>query len=137
VSCTKVRARTSFVASYGVLSSSLRSSSILTSPNIDVCGPGAHGIACDEATLDQLVGILAHNFAVLARSRLRLVCVNYKEGGAAVTLLGHETPLQTTGETGTAPTPEPAVLDLLHDLVGAHPKHLLGVAPITALHGIR
>ena len=40
----------------------------------------------DEAALDELVRVLAHDLAVLARARLRLVRVHHQEGGAAVRL---------------------------------------------------
>lgn len=56
-------------------------------PDVDVCGAGAHGHTRDQAALDQLVGVVAHDFAVLARPRLTLISVHHQVGWAAIRYL--------------------------------------------------
>jgi hypothetical protein len=54
------------------------------SSNIDVGGSGVHGTPSDEAALDQLVWVLAHNLAVLAGSGLTLIGVDDQVAGLTV-----------------------------------------------------
>ena len=53
-------------------------------PDINVSGPGAHCTAGHEATLDQLVRVVTHDFTVLARARLAFVSVHHEVLGAPV-----------------------------------------------------
>ena len=53
-------------------------------PDVDVGGGGVHGAADDEAALDELVRVLAHDLAVLAGSGLALVGVDDEVAGFGV-----------------------------------------------------
>jgi hypothetical protein len=61
------------------------------------------------------VRILAHDLAILAGSWLRLVSIDDEEGRAAVSVLGHEGPLEARGEASSATATEARVLDVLND----------------------
>ena len=62
----------------GLVDGVLQDGSLLVelATDVDVGGSGVHGAAGNEAALDQLVGVLAHNLAVLAGARLTLVGVD-------------------------------------------------------------
>mmetsp|Transcript_20402 Transcript_20402/g.42802 ORF Transcript_20402/g.42802 Transcript_20402/m.42802 type:complete len:518 (+) Transcript_20402:466-2019(+) len=102
-------------------------------PDVDVGGPRPHGVPGQQAPLDQLVRVLPHDLAVLARPRLGLVGVHHQEARTPVARLGHEAPLQAGREARPAAAAEPRVFDFLDDPVGAHVHDLLGqvvVAPL-------
>mmetsp|Transcript_35252 Transcript_35252/g.64064 ORF Transcript_35252/g.64064 Transcript_35252/m.64064 type:complete len:454 (-) Transcript_35252:330-1691(-) len=75
--------------------------------NIDVGRPGPHSEPGDETALHQLVGVLAHDLAVLASARLGLIGVYHQEAGATIVVLGHKRPLQAGRETSTSAATEP------------------------------
>jgi hypothetical protein len=52
--------------------------------DVDVGGGGVHGAASNEAALDELVGVLAHNLTVLAGAGLALVGVDDEVAGLVV-----------------------------------------------------
>ena len=54
------------------------------SADVDVGGASTHGAAGDEAALDELVGVVAHDFAVLAGPRLAFIGVDDEVLGSAV-----------------------------------------------------
>merc|ERR1719295_45124 len=105
------------------------------SSGVNVCGPCAHGTSCDQASFNQLVGVVTHNLSVLASSWLSFVCVNDEVLWSAVVWLVHEGPLHARGEAGAAPTPQTAHFDLVDDPVGALVHDLLSLVPVTPLHG--
>jgi hypothetical protein len=57
-------------------------------------------VAREEATLDELVGVVPHDFPVLAGAGLSLVRVDDKVVGTAVGRFRHKGPLETGGEPG-------------------------------------
>jgi hypothetical protein len=54
------------------------------STDVDVSGGGVHGTAGDETALDELVWVLAHDFAVFAGSGLTLIGVDDQVAGLGV-----------------------------------------------------
>lgn len=81
--------------------------------DVNVSGTGAHGFAGDQTALDQLVRVVAHNLAVLARARLALVGVDDQVTRTAVRRLVHEAPLHPAGESGTSSPPQTRFLHLI------------------------
>lgn len=82
--------------------------------------------------------VLPHDLAILAGTRLTLVGVdNQVSGGVALfpTLGVHERPLHSTGETGTTTSSKARRLDLGNDPIVSLGNHLLGLVPVTVLHG--
>lgn len=74
-------------------------------PNIDIRRRRVHGSASDEAALDELMRVAAHDLAVLARPRLALVRVHDEVPRSLVFLppgLVHEGPLEARREASTA-----------------------------------
>ncbi len=57
-------------------------------------------MAREEATLDELVRVMPHDFPVLAGAGFSLVRVDDKVMGTAVGRLRHKGPLETGGEPG-------------------------------------
>mmetsp|Transcript_19033 Transcript_19033/g.34542 ORF Transcript_19033/g.34542 Transcript_19033/m.34542 type:complete len:220 (+) Transcript_19033:994-1653(+) len=102
--------------------------------NVNVCRASAHCVTSEEASLHKLVRVLPHDLAVLAGTRFGFVCVDHQERRAAVRSLGHEGPLETARESGSATASEARVLDLLHHPVRAHPHDILGAVPVSAEH---
>merc|ERR1711973_503242 len=105
------------------------------SSDVNVSGPCAHSTSCDQASFNQLVGVVTHNLSVLASSWLSFVCVDDEVLWSAVVWLVHEGPLHARGEAGAAPTPQTAHFDLVDDPVGALVHDLLCLVPVTPLHG--
>ena len=56
------------------------------STNVDVGGGSVHSTSSNEAALDELVGVLAHNLAVLAGSGLTLIGVDNEVAGLGIVL---------------------------------------------------
>jgi hypothetical protein len=92
---------------------------------------GPHRIGGDQATFDQMMRIVPHDLAVLARSGLRLVGIDDEIGRARVAL-GHERPLETGREARATAPPQPRGLDLVDDPIVALVHDALGVVPETA-----
>src|SRR5690606_22913790 len=74
--------------------------------DIDVGGDRAHGEAGDQTTFHERVGVVSHDVAVLAGAGLRCVRIDDEIARAPDALLGHERPLQTGREAGTATAAE-------------------------------
>lgn len=82
------------------------------------------------------MGILPQDLTVLAGARLALISVhNEVLGPAIIPVALHKAPLESTGETGATPPPEPGLLNLVQDPVGALEHNLLGLVPVTTLEG--
>ena len=56
------------------------------SSDVDVCGGGVHSTPGDEAALDELVGVLAHDLTVLAGSGLSLIGIDNEITGLCIVL---------------------------------------------------
>lgn len=119
--------------------------------DVDVGGRGVHGAARNEAALDELVRVLAHNLTILACSRLTLIGVDNEVSwfGVLIPVLEvherleevrpyvspancfgtasssrtkeHTYPFQTRGETSTTSTPQSRSLNLRDNL--QHTQH--------------
>src|SRR5690606_11849591 len=100
--------------------------------DVDVAVGRAHADAGEQAALDQLVRIVAHDLPVLAGAGLALVGVDHEVDRAAVGLLGHERHLEPGREAGAAAPAQPRLLDLLDDPVAALGDQLLGAVPVAA-----
>ena len=87
--------------------------------DVDVGGVGPHGETGNQATLDQRVRVVAHDFPVLAGAGFGFVGVDDKVSGPAVIALRHEAPFQPRRKPGAAPAPESAALDPVNDGFGA------------------
>merc|ERR1719447_502769 len=105
------------------------------SSDVDVAGPGSHGGAGDQAAFNQSVRVVPHDLAILASSWLALVSIDHQVLGAAVIWLVHEAPLEAAGEASTTPASQTAGLDLVNDPLATLLHDLLGLVPLTALHG--
>lgn len=114
--------------------------------DVDVRRASVHCVSGDQATLNQSVGLLADDFAILrltsphlahlAGTGLRLITIHAEEVGTTVLgHLGHEAPLQTGGEGSASTATKTGRLDICNDLVGTHLHKLLRLIPEAALHG--
>eukprot|EP01139_Manchomonas_bermudensis_P011216 Amastigsp_a342364_35.p2 type:complete len:301 gc:universal Amastigsp_a342364_35:929-27(-) len=101
--------------------------------HVDVRGLGAHRKARNETPLDELVRVMTHDLAVLARPGLALVGVDDKVLGAPVVGLQHERPLEPGGEPSTATATEPRLLDLVEEPLGSLLNELFGLVPVAPL----
>ncbi len=70
--------------------------------HIDVANMRAHREGGDEAALDQLVRIVAHDVAILAGAGFGFVRVDHQVMGTAIRLLRHEGPFEAGREAGAA-----------------------------------
>ena len=68
---------------------------------VDVAGVRAHREGGDQAALDEGVGVVAQDFAILAGAGLRFVGIDDEVGGARV-FLWHERPFEAGREAGAA-----------------------------------
>ena len=100
---------------------------------VNVGSASAHRSAGDQTALDELVRIVTHDLAVLARARLALIGIYDQVLGPAVRRLVHEAPLETAGKAGAAAATQARDLHLVDDPVGALEQDLFGLVPI-ALH---
>merc|ERR1719400_1763539 len=105
------------------------------SSDVDVTSPGTHSGTSNQAALHQGVRVVAHDLTILASSWLAFIGIDNQVFGAAVIRFVHEAPLETTGESSTAPSPEPARLDLIYDPLAPLLHNLLGLVPLASLHG--
>ena len=103
--------------------------------HIDVGGMGAHGEGGQKAALDQMMGVVAQDLAVLAGARLGLVGIDHQIMGPSVVFLGHEGPFQTGRKTGAATAAQARFLHLLDNPVAALVDDRLGVVPRAACPG--
>lgn len=87
--------------------------------DVDVGGGAVHGATGDQTSLEQLVGVLAHNLTVLAGSGLTLIGVDDQVAGLGVlvpVLEVHERPLHARGETSSTTATETRGLDFRDNL---------------------
>jgi hypothetical protein len=91
--------------------------------DIDVAGGGGDRIAADGAPLDELVGVVLHQQAVLEGARLRLVGVADEVLGLVLPLRD-EAPLQAGREAGAAAPAQARLLHFVDDRVGLHLERL-------------
>jgi hypothetical protein len=82
------------------------------------------------------VRILPHNFTIFARSRLGLIRVHNEEAGSTVTLLGHETPLESGWKSRSSASTKTRVFDFLYDPIGSHVHDFFGEMIISSLEGV-
>lgn len=70
----------------GLVDSPLENGSFLVkfTTDVDVSGVGVHGTADDEATFDELLGVFAHDFTILAGSGLTLIGIDDEVTGSGV-----------------------------------------------------
>ncbi len=89
----------------------------------------AHGAAGDQASLDQEMRIVAHDFAVFAGARFGFVGIDDEVVRPLAQRLGHERPLQTGREAGAATPAQARSLDVVDDCPAALFQNLLGAVP--------
>merc|ERR1712242_461281 len=97
--------------------------------------PGTHGSAGHKAALNKGVGVMPHDFTILACSRLSFVSVDHQILGSAITGLVHEAPLHSRWKTGPTASSEAACLNLVDDPVRPLLHDLLGLVPLAPGHG--
>ncbi len=85
--------------------------------NVNVGSAGAHGTSRDQTALDELVRIVTHDLAILARARLALVGIDHQILWSTVRRLVHEAPLESGREAGATATSQTRGLDLVDDPV--------------------
>ena len=105
----------------GLLNGTLENGGLVVefTTDVNVGGSAVHGTTSDQTSLEQLVGVLAHNFTVLAGSGLTLIGVDDQVAGLGVlvpVLEVHEGPLHTRGETSSTTATETRGLDFRDDL---------------------
>src|SRR5262249_38212824 len=100
--------------------------------DVDVAIVHAHGAAGDQASLDQEMRIVPHDFAVLTRARLGFVRVDDQIARPPVRLFGHERPFQPSREAGAAAAALAGRFHLVDDRVAAFLEDRLGAVPGTA-----
>ena len=100
--------------------------------DVDVAGGGAHAGAGEQAALDQLVRVVAHDLPVLAGAGLALVGVDHQVDRPAVRLLGHERHLEAGREACAAAPAQARFLDLLDDPVAPLEDQVARAVPVAA-----
>jgi len=90
---------------------------IILAAHVDEGVLGLDGIACEQDALQQLVGVILHDEAVLEGARLGFVCVHHEV--ARVDARGDEAPFDACGEAGAAAA---ADVGCLHDVDDAGRK---------------
>merc|ERR1719341_308226 len=60
------------------------------SSDVDVASPSSHGSSSYQASFNQGVGVMAHNLAILASSRLAFICVDHQILWPSITGFVHE-----------------------------------------------
>ena len=103
--------------------------------HVDVAGVGAHREARDQAAFDEQMRIVAHDVAILAGARLRLVGVDHEIVRPVLHFLGHEGPLHAGREARAATAAQARLLHLVDDRVDAPVEDRLGVVPGAASTG--
>ena len=102
--------------------------------DVDIGGACPHRETGDERAFDQLVRIVADDFAVLAAAGLGLVGVDDEVARAlGARRLGHERPFHAGREPCPATAAQARCLDRVDDRVGAHGEQRLGVGPVATL----
>ncbi len=86
----------------------------------DVAAVGLQGAGADQHALDQQMGLLLHQHAVLPGVRLHFVRVAQQVADVHGFVFGHQAPLHASGEACTATALEARVLDRLYDIVLRH-----------------
>jgi len=106
----------------------------LLATDLDVGVGRAHGVAHDEHALDEFVGVVAHDFPVLAGAWFGFVCVDHELVGAAALLgVGHEGVLQARGEACASAAAQPTGLELVNDPLLALVDQRAGLVPVSPL----
>ncbi|OIQ75088.1 hypothetical protein GALL_432490 [mine drainage metagenome] len=96
-------------------------------PDVDEAELALHGPAADDHALDELVGVVLEDDAVLEGAGLALVAVAHQVAGGLPLgrVLGHEGPFQAGREARAAAAPEARGLHLLGHGDGLHLQGLL------------
>src|SRR3546814_17600009 len=97
--------------------------------DIDITGVRTHGEAGEQAALDQLVRVPAHDVPVLAGPGFTLVGVDDQIVRAAVRLLRHERPFEAGREAGPAAAAHARLTTFTEDPVAALSDGLPGALP--------
>ena len=85
--------------------------------NVDVASVGVHSEAGNQATFDQRVRIVTHDFAVFTGTGFGFIRIDHQIAGATVAFLGHEGPLEARRKARTATTTQPRLFHLADDPV--------------------
>ncbi len=105
---------------------------------IDVTGMRAHGEGGHKRAFDQRMRVVAHDLAVLAGARLRLVGVyDQVMRPRRIDFLGHERPFHAGREARASATAQTGLLHLCDQRVSPAIEQRLGVVPLTALFRAR
>src|SRR5262249_43283777 len=99
--------------------------------DIDVAGVRRHGSAGVEAALDEKMRLMPDDLAILAGAGLRLVGVDHEIMRPVADLLGHERPLQSSREAGSAAPALARGLDLIDQPVAPLVDDGFGAVPGT------
>lgn len=83
------------------------------SSDVNVRSPGTHGTAGNQTALNKFVGVVPHNFTVLASARFALVGIDDQVLGPSVGGFVHETPFHTGGETSASSATKTRCFDLV------------------------
>mmetsp|Transcript_7723 Transcript_7723/g.47889 ORF Transcript_7723/g.47889 Transcript_7723/m.47889 type:complete len:475 (-) Transcript_7723:181-1605(-) len=103
------------------------------SADVNVADAGTHAYTCQEAAFQQLVRIVSHDLAILARSWLRFVRVDDEVRRSSVRSFGHEAPFQSGWEARTSSSTQSRRLDFVDDPISSHFDQFLGLVPIATL----
>src|SRR2546427_385398 len=104
--------------------------------DVDVGGVAADGVRGDDDALEELVGVVLDDLAVLEGARLALVGVDGEIDGL-LALLGQKAPLHAGREAGAAPPAEVRGLHHLDQLLGRAGRERLArrrVAAVLEVH---
>ena len=99
----------------------------------DVATVGLQGAGADQHALDQQMGLLLHQHAVLPGVRLHFVRVAQQVADVHGFVFGHQAPLHASGEACATAALEAGVLDALHDVVGRHLRQCLAGGSVAVL----
>lgn len=102
--------------------------------HINVRSLSTHGKSNDKCSLNELVGVVSHNFSVFAGTGFRFVSINNQVRWPSVRHFGHERVLESTRETSATTAAQARFLDLVNNPVVSVGEDLLGLMPVSALH---
>ncbi len=107
---------------------------VVLAAHVDVGGVRADREARDQAALDQLVRIVAEDFAILAGARLALVGVDHEVARQRPVALRHERPLHPRRKSRATTAAQARLLGFVDDPVATLFEDRAGAVPIAARH---
>ena len=105
--------------------------------HVNIASVRAHSETGNQATFDQRMRVMAHDFAVFTGAGLGLIGIDHQVMRAAIGYFWHERPFKTRREARATATAKAGRLHLIDDPVLALGNQPLGIIPMTTRHRAR